>query len=191
MSVSALESLEELERLYRDQAIRPATVIDERPKWVGTCLGIADLPLLVAEGEIEEIIETPPVVPVPGTKPWVMGVASHMGSLLPIISGDVFFRKAPYQGRPRDWCMVIRRGGFHFGMTLSSVERDMKFPLEQRELASSVDEAFADFVSGGFHDRKRFLAVLDMDRLVTDSDLADAAAQEPDSNEDTSDDQDK
>ena len=177
MNDATLQSLEELERLYREHAIEAPPVVDERMNWVGTSLGIADVPLLVGEGELEEIIETPSVVPIPGTKPWVLGVAAHMGGLLPIVSGDVFFRRRPYQGRPRDWCMVIRRQGFHFGMTLSSVERDMKFPAEQRDMRRPVDADFAPFTLGGFHYKTHFLAVLDIDRLVADSDLADAAAE--------------
>ena len=190
MNVSALNSLEELERLYREEALKPTPVVEERARWIGTSLGIADVPLLVGEGDIEEIIETPSVVPVPGTKPWVMGVAAHMGGLLPIVSGDVLFRKRPYQGRVRDWCMVIRRGGFHFGMTLSAVERDLKFPVEQRDMTAPVDPDFAPFTDGCFHHRDRFLAVLDTDRLVADSDLADASAPVPQTSEETSNDQD-
>lgn len=188
MTSSALRALEELEQLYREHAMEPPPVVEQRMTWIGTSIGIADVPLLVGEGALEEIIETPPVVPIPGTKPWVLGVASHMGGLLPVISGDVLFRKRPYQGRPRDWCMVIRRQGCHFGMTLSSVERDMKFPAEQRDLYSPVDADFAGFTLGGFHHKDQFLAVLDVDRLVADSDLADAAAQtETETTEDKSD----
>jgi twitching motility protein PilI len=187
MNSAALDSLEELERLYRDHALVPPSVVDEGSKWVGTSLGIADMPLLVAEGDIEEIIETPAVVTIPGTKPWVMGVAAHMGGLLPIFSGDVFFRKRPYQGRVRDYCMVIQRQGFRFGMTLSSVERDMKFPAEERDWEREVDADFAEFAQGGFRDKNRFLAVIDIDRLVEDSDLADASAPDLTNDEETTD----
>jgi twitching motility protein PilI len=181
MSDSALRSLEELERLYREHAIQAPPIQQEPPKWVGTSLGIAEVPLLVAEGDLEEIIETPSVVPIPKTKPWVLGVASHMGALLPIVSGDVFFRRQPYQGRVREWCMVVRRQGFRFGMTLSSVERDLKFPLEQLDMDGPVDPDFAAFARGGFYHRDRFIAVLDMERLLADTDLADASAPDSES----------
>ena len=185
MNMSALDSLEELERLYREHAIQPPAISDERVTWVGTSLSIAGVPLLVGEGELEEIIETPSTVTIPGTKPWVMGVAAHSGGLLPIISGDVFFRKVPYQGRARDYCMVVRRQGFHFGLTLSGVERDMKFRVEHRDMEHPVDEDFAAFTLGGFHYKDKFLAVLDIDKLVTDADLADASARDTASIEET------
>jgi hypothetical protein len=72
--------------------------------------------------------------------------------------------------------MVIRRPGFYFGITLSDVERDMRFPLEDRDMEYVVDSDFAGFTLGGFHEDNRFLAILDVDRLVADSELVSASA---------------
>lgn len=191
MSGYAQQSLRDLEHRFVEDAVDTPEPADERMIWVGTSLGIAGVPLLIGDGELEEIVETPAVTAIPGTKNWVLGVAAHMGGLLPIISGDAFFRKRPYAGRVRDFCMVIRRPGFHFGITLSDVERDMKFPLEQREMEHPVDADFNDFILGGFRHGDRFLAVLDIDKLVADSDLSNAAASgvvlDLDSNEETTD----
>jgi len=187
MSVSALQALDSLERAQVRSGMVSPTVTDACMTWLGTSLAIAGLPVLVGEGEMDEIVETPAVTPIPGTKPWVLGVASYMGGLLPIISGDVFFRGRPYAGRVRDFCMVIRRPGFYFGLTLSDVERDMKFPLEQRDMAYPVDPDFAEFALGGFHCGERFLAVLDIDKLVGDSELSNAAAPAVVLNEENSD----
>ena len=188
MASNALEAIEILKRNYAGTDLAPRAPVPEQMVWTGTSLGIAGVSLLVGEGELSEIIETPAVTPIPGTKPWVMGVASHMGGLLPIISGDVFFRGKPYAGRLRDYCMVIRRPGFYFGITLSAVERDVKFPLDQRDMDYPVDENFAGVTLGGFHYGERFLAILDIDKLVGDSDLSNAAAPGPVLNEEKTDD---
>jgi twitching motility protein PilI len=188
MASSALQSLDALEQRFLNEAVEAPVQNYERMEWVGTCLSIAGVPLLIGEGELEVIIETPNVMAIPGTKPWVLGVGSHMGGLIPIISGDVFFRKRPYAGRVRDYCLVLRRSGFYFGITLSSLERDMKFPVEQRDMEHEVDADFASFTLGGFPQGERFLAVLDIDKLIDDSDLSNAAATDPDSSEDLTDD---
>jgi twitching motility protein PilI len=182
MSLQALQSLEALECNYRDNAVDSPPLPSLPMTWAGTYVTIAGVPLLIGAGEIEEIVETPAVTAIPGTKPWVMGVASHMGGLLPIISGDVFFRGRPYSGRVRDFCMVVRRPGFHFGITLSGVERDMKFNLEQRDMDQAVDADFVEFTLGGFHCGDTFLAILDIDKLVADSDLSNAAMPDPEAN---------
>jgi twitching motility protein PilI len=176
MNISALQSLELIERLHAYDSVLPPAQEEESLRWVGTSLSIAGVPLLIAEGELQEIIETPEVTKIPGTKAWVMGVAAFKGGLLPILNGDVLFRKRPYTGRVRDYCMVIQRPGMHVGVTLSSVQRDLQFPIEERVMDESIDPDFARFTLGGFRCGDEFLAVLDIDKLAADEDLSNASA---------------
>ena len=74
MAISALQSLELIERLHAYDSVQPPAPENENSmRWVGTALSIAGVPLLVAEGELEEIIETPTSTAIPGTKPWGAG----------------------------------------------------------------------------------------------------------------------
>tara|TARA_R110001599_G_scaffold353188_1_gene590611 strand:- start:48045 stop:48611 length:567 start_codon:yes stop_codon:yes gene_type:complete len=187
MSSNARRAVAMLEQDYTDNVVDSPALASAPMTWMGTSLSIAGVPLLVGSGEIDEIVETPAVTSIPGTKPWVMGVAAYMGGLLPILSGDAFFRRRPYAGRVRDFCMVIRRPGFYFGVTLSDVERHMTFPLGDRDMDHPVDEDFARFTLGGFHDGDRFLAVLDIEKWMADSELSSAAASGSVSNEGTND----
>lgn len=181
---AAIEALRDLERHY-ERAATPRPAPDEHVMlWVGTHLGIAGVSVLVGAGELDEIIETPAITSIPGTRPWVLGLATHKGGLLPVFSGDVFFRGAPYSGRVREYCMVIRRNGLHFGMTLSGVHRDLKFPVEDRDMGHPVDPDFAEYALGGFPYEGKFLAVLDIDKLAADPELSNAAATDEDLNED-------
>lgn len=176
MSISALQSLELIERLHAYDSVSAPTVEEEHARWVGTALSIAGQPLLVECGALQEIVETPDVTSIPGTKPWVLGVAAFKGGLLPIFSGDVFFRKRPYTGRVRDYCMVIERAGMHFGLTLSGVQRDLQFLPEDRSMDHTIDPDFEHFTVGGFTYEGEFMPVLDLDKLVADEDLSNASA---------------
>jgi twitching motility protein PilI len=178
MSISALQSLELIERLYDYDGVQAPALPEPCESWVGTSLGIAGVPLLIGEAELDEIIETPKVTTIPGTKPWVVGVAAYKGGLLPIFSGDVLFRKRPYTGRMRDYCMVIRRPGLYFGLTLSHVQRDLRFPTSERIMDHPVDPDFADYTLGGFSYKGDFLAILDINKLVADEELSNASAGE-------------
>ncbi|MFV0276983.1 MAG: chemotaxis protein CheW [Parahaliea sp.] len=180
----ALSSFRQLEHYYE----RAATARPERDErvmhWSGAHLSIAGVPLLVGAGELEAIIEIPAVTQIPGTKPWVMGLAAYKGGLLPIYSGDVLFRRKPYTGRVRDHCMVVNKQGLHFGLTLSGVHGYMKLPIEERDMAHDIDPDFADFCLGGFKFEQQFLAVLDVDRLATDGELSSASVTADTSGED-------
>lgn len=188
VSSVALSHLELLQRNFCHDAVPVPAPEDHVMQWVGTSLGIAGVPLLIGEGELEEIIETPETTTIPGTKPWVIGLAAHKGGLLPVISGDQFFRSAPYTGRVRDYCMVIRRPGIYFAMTLSHIERDLKFRSEQRDMTQAVDPDFRDFSLGGFFHHNKFLAILDIDKLVVDNNMANASVSNSDSTEVNNDD---
>ncbi len=176
MSISALQSLELIERLHAYDSVSPPAMAAPRATWVGTSLGVAGVPVLIGGGELEEIVETPAVTSVPGTKAWVLGVAAYKGGLLPIFSGDVLFRKRLYVGRARDYCMVIRRPGLYFGLTLSHIQRDLRFPIEERMMDHPVDPDFVGYTQGGFMYKGEFLAVLDIEKLVADEELSNASA---------------
>jgi twitching motility protein PilI len=176
MSISALQSLELVERLHAYDSVPSPALPVPRSSWVGTSLGVAGMPLLIGAGELEEIIETPPITTIPGTKAWVLGVSAFKGGLLPIFSGDVLFRKRPYIGRARDYSMVIRRPGMYFGLTLSHVQRDLRFPIEDRIVDHPVDPDFVGYTLGGFMYKGEFLAVLDIEKLVADEELSNASA---------------
>jgi twitching motility protein PilI len=182
MSISALQSLELIERLHAYDSVETPALAPLRLTWVGTSLGVAGVPLLIGAGELEEIIETPAVTSIPGTKAWVLGVAAYKGGFLPIFSGDVLFRKRPYIGRMRDYCMVIRRPGLYFGLTLSHVQRDLRFPIEERVMDGAVDPDFVGYTLGGFIYKGDFLAVLDIDKIVACEELSNASAGRVSSN---------
>lgn len=177
MSISALQSLELLERLHAYDGVAAPALEASVETWVGTAVGIAGVPVLIGAGSIEEVIETPSVTTIPGTKSWVLGVAAYKGGLLPVFSGDVLFRKRPYIGRLRDYSMVIRRPGMHFALTLSHVQRDLRFPVVERIMDHAVDPDFVNYTVGGYMYKGDFMAVLDIDKLVADEELSNASAR--------------
>ena len=72
MAISALQSLELIERLHAYDGVAPPKRENEgRMQWVGTFLGVAGVPVLVGEGELAEVIETPPS-PVPRPGCWAL-----------------------------------------------------------------------------------------------------------------------
>ena len=80
MSISALQSLELIERLHAYDSVSAPQVEEEHLRWVGTSLSIAGQPLLIECGELQEIVAMPDVPSIPGPKPRVLGVAAfHCG----------------------------------------------------------------------------------------------------------------
>lgn len=183
MALTALQSLELLERLYAFDANTAPAIGNDEMLWVGTAVSIAGVPLLLGEAQITEIIETPTYTRIPGAGPWVLGIAAHKGGLLPIFDGDRLFRKHGFTGAARQFCIVIDKPGAFFAITLSEVIGNRKFPLQGLEQHHPLDPAFADYCLGGFKRHGTFYAILDVDKLVKHHPLFNAAASESGENE--------
>jgi twitching motility protein PilI len=186
MNLSAQQALEIMQRNYAHDAVSIPAPQEQVTHWVGTHLGVAGIDVLIGEGEIDEIIETPPTTVIPGTQPWVMGLAAHQGSLLPIVNGDALLRKDVYEGLVREYTMVIRRPGTHFGITLSQVFRHLKLPIQHHAMDIEIDDHIAKYCLGGFHKDGKSLAVLDIQKLIAESGLSDASITRRELNEESS-----
>lgn len=145
--------------------------------WQGALVSIAGTPLLVSAGDVEAVIAVPTLTAIPGTRNWVLGIASYHGSLLPIYCGDSLFGQRLPPGRRREYCLVIKRPGFHAGITLSGVEGNIKLPVAQREPECRIEGPLAACCDGGFCWGERFLGLLDISRLATAPTLLDTAAR--------------
>ncbi|PIE39358.1 MAG: hypothetical protein CSA53_01985 [Gammaproteobacteria bacterium] len=185
MALTALQSLDMLERLYAFDANEAPVIANDEMRWVGTAVAIAGVPLLLGEGQIKEIIETPAYTRIPGAGPWVLGIAAHKGGLLPVFDGDRLFRKRGFTGAVRNYCIVIDKPGAFFAITLSEVIGNRKFPLQTLEQHHPLDPAFADYCLGGFKRHGTFYAILDVDQLVKHHPLLNTAASESGDSEET------
>ena len=175
MNLSAQQALENMQRSYAHDAVSIPAPQEQVTYWVGTHLGIAGIDVLIGEGEIDEIIETPATTSIPGTQPWVMGLAAYKGSLLPIVNGDALLRKDVYDGLVREYTMVIRRPGTLLGITLSQVFGNLKLPIEHHAMDIAIDDDIANYCLGGFPKDGKPIAVLDIQKLITESGLSDAS----------------
>ena len=60
--------------------------------------------------EISELLAVPMLTPVPGTKPWLLGVANVRGNLMPVIDLARFLFSERTQHSERTRLLVVRQG---------------------------------------------------------------------------------
>lgn len=174
---AAFAALMDLQTQYASTGAAVLPALPEPETWRGALVGIAGTPLLVAAGDMDAVIPVPALTLIPGTRNWVLGIASHHGELLPIYCGDSLFGQRLSPGRRREYCLVIKRPGFHAGITLSRVEGNITLLMEQRDPEARLDGALATCCDGGFWQGERFLGLLNVTLLTTDSALSDTAAR--------------
>lgn len=76
-----------LEYARRGESFVPgATGTAGRPdEWSGVTFRLGEARLACPIGRIQEILQPPPATPVPGAKPWILGLANVRGALMTLV----------------------------------------------------------------------------------------------------------
>ncbi|KRE88555.1 chemotaxis protein CheW [Frateuria sp. Soil773] len=125
--------------------------------------------------EINELLAVPALTPVPGTQPWLLGVANVRGNLVPVVdlARFLFGERTPHSERSR--LLIVRQGGGNVALLVDEVFGQRTVDAEQRREAEAEDDPrlvrFADERVG-----EQRLAVFSMGRLVRAPDFRQAAA---------------
>ena len=151
---------EALQRLAREHFI---TVIPRRGMFVS---GI---------DEISELLAVPALTPVPGTQPWLLGVANVRGNLVPVIDLARFLFGERTQSTERTRLLVVRQGAGSVALMVDEVFGQRTVDAEQRRQAEQEeDPRLTRFVDDRVGEPR--LAVFSMGKLVRAPDFRQAAA---------------
>ncbi len=140
-SVARLAALPELE--------------DARQYWEGLIFSLGEKRLVAPLNEVAEILHFPTdITRVPGTHPWVKGVANVRGSLLPIIDLQLFLGGAAVTTDRRCRVLVIRHQDIFSGLLVKEVMGMRHFSQKNRmDYSPSGAGLFEQFVTAAFeHD---------------------------------------
>lgn len=128
-----VELLQSIERRNRAQAAGLPQQEEIREYWEGVIFSLEDIRLVAPLKEVVEILHFPTVItPVPGTQPWVRGVANVRGNLLPIIDLQLFLGGNPVLDERRGRVLVVKHQGIFTGLLVKEVTGMRHFPQESR-----------------------------------------------------------
>jgi len=146
---------------------------DEAPPanvWVGVLFRVGDQPYLAPLAQIAEVLEpAADLTAIPGTKPWLLGVANNRGTLLPIIDLAALMFGATPVHRDTDQVVAVRQGAVPCGLLVSEVVgiRHLEAAARLSNLPSGLG-ALEPFAESAFPVDGRPVAVLALDRLLAD-----------------------
>ncbi len=129
---------------------------------------VADTTYGVQDAFVTEVERVPKTTPVPHTPAWLRGVTSLRGDIVSVIDLRRFLgldAPPPQTGR----LLVVRLLDQEFatGLLVDTVEQIVSVPVDDvRPPASPVEGALADFLTGACQVDERFVAMLDLDRLL-------------------------
>lgn len=101
----------EYERASSAHAPGRPELVEAAGHWRGVGFRLGDLRLLVGFEHVVEIITLPPLTPVPGSAPWMLGVANVRGTLLPVVDLKQFMQGERTVLQESTRALVVRQSG--------------------------------------------------------------------------------
>ncbi|NND45583.1 MAG: purine-binding chemotaxis protein CheW [Xanthomonadales bacterium] len=168
-----------LEYHERAVAFRPGQGHEQRSsgEWAGVIFRIGDVQLTCGIDRVQEFIPPPPVTRVPGTKPWILGLANVRGDLVTIIDLPCYLsgERSAVTARSRLLSATLR--GRPVGLLVDEVFGQRNFVRNEATPAGlGEDEVLHAYVRKQFRAGKDTWGELDLDLLFNTPEFLNGAA---------------
>lgn len=165
-----LELLRDMERRCQ-QNVAGLPQTHETPKvWKGVLFRAAGRLILAPLDQVREVLNPPDdITAIPGTKPWVVGVANNRGTLLPIYDLQGFLTGTPSIARAHNRVLAVYQDELPFGLLVGDVIGIRNFEAAARvEETPMLKDAFGPFIVAGFELGGDLFPVFSLERLALD-----------------------
>ena len=171
------DTLAEYERRSLAHAVaQPAREIAQ-DQYRGVGYRVGKRRLISNFGEVVEIVPMPPVTPVPGAQPWLLGIGNLRGNLFPVVDLKQFLegeRTVLHEGQR---VLVVRQPGGNVAVTIDELFGQRSFVEEQKIAAAPLaDGRYANFVERAYRLGDHEWGVFSLDRLARTPEFRQAAA---------------
>lgn len=146
-------------------------------EWSGVTFGLGDARLACNIDRISEILPYPPSTPVPGAKPWIIGLANVRGELLTVIDFASYLTgvRSPIRSNSRLLATSLNKAPI--GLLVDEVFGQRRFlDIEAVDADLAEESAMHDVVRKQHHLGAETWQELDLDRLFNSADFLNGAA---------------
>jgi len=153
--------------------------LDAPGLWRGVGYRVGTRRLASEFGEVREILTVPQITPVPGTQPWMLGVANVRGALLPIVDMKQFLEGERTVLHESLRVLLVRQPGGDVAVLVDELFGQRSF-VEEQMLSDEEREPLAQGRYTHFLDRAYRLGehvwgVFSLDRLARTPEFRHAA----------------
>lgn len=113
--------------------------IDAPGLWRGIAFRVAGKLMVSSIAEVNEILTYPTLTFVPGTRPWLLGVANVRGNLVPVIDLRGFVEGEKNTHNERSRVLVVKQQGGNVGLLVDEVLGQRSF-VDENEVVGAVEE---------------------------------------------------
>ncbi|MEO8669913.1 MAG: chemotaxis protein CheW [Tahibacter sp.] len=141
LQLSPFEVLADYERRSLAHVAGMPEEVEAQGLWRGIGFRVGNRHLVSSISEVNEILTFPPLTIVPGTRPWLLGVANVRGNLVPIVDLRSFVEAERTTIADTSRVLVIRQHGGIVGLLVDEVIGQRNFSDEQRSEAEEEDDS--------------------------------------------------
>ena len=151
--------------------------LDAPGLWRGVGYRIGTHRLASGFDEVIEILPLPPITPVPGAQPWMLGVANIRGNLLPIVDLKQFLegeRTVLHEGQR---VLLVRQTGGDVAVTIDELYGQRSFHDEEKIDTEGLAEGrYAHFIDRAYRLADQPWGVFSLSLLARTPEFRQAAA---------------
>ena len=151
--------------------------LDAPGLWRGVAYRVGSNRLASGFDEVVEIMPLPVVSHVPGSLPWMLGVANVRGTLLPVVDLKQFLEGERTVLHESQRVLVVRQPGGDVAVTIDELYGQRSFVDGQGIDTESVSEGrYAHFIDRAYRINDQDWGVFSLDRLARTPEFRQAAA---------------
>ncbi|HBK45020.1 MAG TPA: chemotaxis protein CheW [Xanthomonadaceae bacterium] len=166
---------------YERRSLAHAVQLPERQFaeniWRGVGYRVGTRRLVSDFREVVEIVPMPPVTPVPGAQPWLLGVGNLRGNLFPVVDLKQFMegrRTVLHEGQR---VLIMRQAGGDVALTIDELYGQRSFEESQAvETGELAQGRYAHFIDRAFRSDTQDWGVFSLSLLSRTPEFRQAAA---------------
>lgn len=129
---------------------------DLQTQWTGIGFRLLGVNWVAPMAQITEILEMPPITPLPNVKGWVLGVANVRGRLLPVLNLATFFQKRLLNPKKTQRILVLESDELYVGLVV-----DQSFGIQHFKVDDYYDDKALKSISNS-----SYMSLAEMDFLT-------------------------
>jgi twitching motility protein PilI len=182
VEATPFEVLADYERRSLAHVVGLPEQLDAPGLWRGVGYRIGSHRLASGFDEVREILPLPPVSPVPGAQPWMLGVANVRGNLLPIVDLKQFLEGERTVLHESQRVLLVRQPGGDVAVLIDELFGQRSFTdqqqLDPEQIASEqlADGRYAHFIDRAYRLGEHPWGVFSLERLARTPEFRQAAA---------------
>ncbi|MFT4248267.1 MAG: chemotaxis protein CheW [Pseudomonas sp.] len=174
---SPFDLLEDYERRSLAHAVRLPGRQFAEDIWRGIGYRVGTRRLVSDFREVVEIVPMPPLTPVPGAQPWLLGVGNLRGNLFPVVDLKRFMEGRRTVLHERQRVLIMRQSGGDVALTIDELYGQRSFAQAQAIAPGELAQGrYAHFIDRAFRSDTQEWGVFSLSLLSRTPEFRQAAA---------------